>query len=346
MARRKHVLMIYVGGTLGMVASDHGYVPSADLERLLGERIPELRDPTMPTFELLESGPPIDSSNVTPRHWYDLTETILSGASDYDGFIVIHGTDTLAYTASALSFLLRGFSAPVILTGSQIPLSQLRNDAQNNLVNALQVIAMEQCREVTVCFGRCLFRGNRVRKIRAGDLDAFHSPNFPALAEIGTEIRFREGLALLQGPQNVPFKPPSYRPCDIAILQIHPGFRASLLGAVVEAGIQGLVLQCYGTGNVPDQDQDFLDQLRKASARGTVIVAVSQCLEGAISLGLYAASHELADCGVVSGFDMTPEAAFTKLHTLLTRGQAPDVVRDLLQQDLCGELTTDRRPLT
>ncbi|MEM7224776.1 MAG: type I asparaginase [Pseudomonadota bacterium] len=341
MSRRKHVLMIYVGGTLGMVASDHGYVPATNLAKLLTQRIPELGDPAMPTFELYEYSSPKDSSNAEPRHWYVLAETILSRAEEFDGFVVIHGTDTLAYMASALSFLLRGLSAPVVLTGSQIPLSELRNDAQNNLVNALQVIALDQCREVTVCFGRGLFRGNRVRKVKARELDAFNSPNFPPLAEIGTEIRFRDHLALTSGQETVQHNAPSYRSFSVAVLPVYPGFRSAWLEAAIETGVQGLVLECYGVGNAPDQDDDFLDALRKSHARGVVVVAVSQCLTGSVSLGLYAAGFQLAESGVISGFDMTPEAALTKLHYLFTQGHGPEVVRDLMQQDLCGELTVD-----
>lgn len=337
---RKTVSIIYTGGTLGMRPSEKGYAPARDLDRLIRDRLPELSADSMPAYELSEYEHPLESSNATPEHWYQLAGQIRDSAERFDGFVVIHGTDTLAYSASALSFLLGDFRKPVILTGSQIPLCEVRSDAQYNLISAVQAIATGTLEEVGVCFGRHILRGNRTTKVNATELDAFDSPNFPPLAEIGTEFRFDAVNALPPADGVLSGAPPDYKDCNIAVLRIFPGIPDAMIDAVVETGAAGLVLRCYGVGTAPTADAAFLAALRRASDAGMIIVAVSQSLQGSVSLRRYAAGSALADVGVVSGFDMTTEAAFTKLHVLFAHGLGRAKIADLMQQNLRGELTT------
>lgn len=336
---RKTVSIIYTGGTLGMRPSARGYVPAGDLGALLEERLPELGADSMPAYALTEYERPLESSNATPRHWYDLADRIRGADDRFDGFVVIHGTDTLAYTASALSFLLGERAKPVIVTGSQIPLCEVRSDAPGNLINAMQVIATGRIAEVAVGFGSTIRRGNRTTKVNATELEAFDSPNFPPLAEIGTHIRFGEVNALPADAGVFGRQTPAYRDCNIAVLPIFPGMPARLIDATVETGACGIVLSCYGVGTAPTADPAFLAALRRACDAGVIVVAVSQCLEGRVLLGRYAAGSALADMGAVSGFDMTTEAAFTKLHALFALGLDRDAVARHMQENLRGELT-------
>ena len=339
MTKGKGVCVIYTGGTLGMVPSAQGYVPATDLDRLLAAKMPELTAAGMPRCELVDYGPPIDSANVLPAFWFALAERVAELEADYDGVVIIHGTDTLAYTASALSFLLARVAKPVVLTGAQIPLAEIRNDAHANLLSAILIASLGRTSETGVVFGRRLLRANRTTKIRSTALDAFDSPGYPPLAELGTEIRFRE---VTEAPPAEPaswFDRPAYRPTNVAVLPVFPGLRADVVTAVVEAGLEGLVLECYGLGTAPDRDDDLMGAIREAVDGGVVTVAISQCLEGSVSLRTYAAGSALADCGVISGFDMTREAAFTKLHYLFARGLARDEVARRMQQNLRGELS-------
>ncbi len=301
--------------------------------------MPQLRAEGIPRYEVVETERPIDSANVTPAFWYDLAARIRALEAHYDGFVVIHGTDTLAYSASALSFLLAGMAKPVVLTGSQIPLVEIRSDAHANLESSLVVAARAVTTEVAVVFGRRLLRGNRTIKTDSTALDAFNSPNFPPLADLGTDICFRDGGEPLPGVPPSWAGPLAYRSSSLVVLPLFPGIGADMVKAALGAGARGLILECYGRGTAPDRNEPFIRALREAIDGGAVIVAVSQCLEGNVALATYAAGSALAECGVVSGFDLTREAAFTKMHTLFARGLAPPEVAHWMQRNLRGELT-------
>ncbi len=335
---KKRILIIYTGGTLGMRPTERGYAPAGDLESLIRERLAELHSGAMPDYVMAEYDDPLESSNAAPRHWFELADRIKERVEDFDGFVVIHGTDTLAYTASALSFLLVGIEKPVVVTGSQIPLCEVRTDAQGNLVSSLQAAAMDSLQEVAVCFGRHIYRGNRTTKVAAGELDAFDSPNYAPLAELGVDIKMARPAALPKVLEHLETSP-VYRPCDIAVLRIYPGMPARLIDAVAETGAKGLVLRCYGAGTAPTSDRAFLSAVRRVNEAGILLVAVSQCLQGSVTLGRYAAGSELGDAGAISGSDMTTEAAVAKLHVLFSMGLSVSEIASLTQCNLRGELT-------
>ncbi|MCA9002945.1 MAG: asparaginase, partial [Planctomycetes bacterium] len=260
--------------------------------------------------------------------------------ADYDGAVVIHGTDTMAYTAAALSFMLENLNKPVIITGSQVPLCELRSDAMDNLITSMILLERYAHRIAEVCiyFGGRFLRGNRAKKIDGEFFAAFDSPNLPNLGRVG--IDFELAWDLIRRPVEAP-APLHVQPigkASVAAFRLFPGLKAKTFLPMLD-GIQGLVLECYGAGNAPHRDQDFMDALRVAQRNGVVIVDVPQPIHGCANLSLYETGRALLDVGVVSGFDMTPEAALTKLLYLLSRESNPDEVRRLVQTDLRGEIT-------
>ena len=336
--RRKRVYVAYTGGTIGMTNAGEGYAPAPGfLEQHLRE-LPELRDVAMPEIVLHEYTPLLDSSNMTPREWLTIARDIFEHYGAFDGFVVLHGTDTMAYTASALPFLLQGLNKPVILTGSQIPLLELRNDARENLITALLLAANYAIPEVCLYFGDKLLRGCRTVKVNALGFDAFDSPNFPPLANVGVEIQLNRNLIRAQSEKNLS-APPNELNATVASLRLFPGISAEFLRNVLKPPLQGLVLEAYGTGNAPNNDRAFLDALAEAAQRGVVIVDCTQCLRGAVKLNAYATGAALLDVGVVSGADMTPIAALAKLNYLISIGNSIQETRELMQRDLCGEIS-------
>jgi L-asparaginase len=335
---RKRVFIAYTGGTIGMQRTKGGYKPApGSLQRQMAD-MPELRHPSMPTYTIHEYDPLLDSSNMTPREWMNIARDIAEHYDQYDGFVVLHGTDTMAYTASALPFMLSGLRKPVILTGSQIPLCEIRNDARENVITSLMLAANYAIPEVCLYFGGKLLRGCRATKVSADGFAAFASPNFAPLGEVGIAIdvnwdlvRKPRGTAKLSVQQLA-------RPV-VSAMRLFPGITPELVRNVLRPPLQGLVLEAYGVGNGPDQDRDFLDALTEATDRGVVIVDCTQCLEGTVHLGEYAAGAALARAGVISGFDMTAEAALAKLYYLFSRGFRPARVKKEMQRDLRGEIT-------
>ncbi|QCR36031.1 asparaginase [Nissabacter sp. SGAir0207] len=334
--KKKSIYVAYTGGTIGMQRSDQGYVPvSGHLQRLLAA-MPEFHRPEMPDFTIHEYAPLIDSSDMTPEDWQHIADDIRQRYDEYDGFVILHGTDTMAFTASALSFMLENLDKPVIVTGSQIPLEALRSDGQINLLNSLYLAANHPVKEVCLFFNNKLYRGNRTTKAHADGFDAFASPNLAPLLEAGIHIR-RLATPTLPAAA-APLKVHHITPQPIGVVTIYPGISGEVVSNFLRQPVKALILRSYGVGNAP-QKPALLDELRQASERGIVVVNLTQCMTGRVNMGGYATGNALAHAGVISGFDMTVEAALTKLHFLLSQPFSPEEIRTLMQQNLRGELT-------
>jgi L-asparaginase len=337
-AMKKHVYIAYTGGTIGMRKTPDGYAPAPGYLETQMEAMPELKDASIPDFTINEYHPLLDSSNMTPLGWLKIAEDIAAHYDIYDGFIVLHGTDTMAYTSSALAFMLQGLQKPVILTGSQIPLCEVRNDARENLITSLIIAAEYRIPEVCLFFGSKLLRGCRAVKVNADGFDAFESPNFPPLGTAGIDIEINRNL-LLSSSSNAVLTVRELSTPLVGALRLFPGISARVVQNLLQPPLQGLVLEAYGVGNGPDQDEQLIAALQQATAQGVVIVDCTQCLKGTVDLGDYATGSALAKAGVISGFDMTTEAALTKMFYLFSERNAPDEVKKAMQLNLRGELT-------
>lgn len=334
---RKHIGLIYTGGTVGMTMTAQGYAPMKDFAGTLS-RLLASADDALPRYTLHEYAKPIDSTNATPQDWQNIGRDIAARYNDHDGFVVLHGTDTMAYTAAALSFMLQGLRKPVIVTGSQIPLGAPRSDAPQNLITALQLAALDAVNEVAIYFSQRLLRGNRATKVSTERMDAFDSPNYPWLAEVGINPRFNTA-ALLPRAGKERFELPEYRQSVVLPVRFVPGMPISAVQAMLDLKPQALVLQCYGAGNAPDRDPALLDMLARASKQGVVIAACSQSLHGQVAIGTYAAGAGMTAAGVVGAHDMTFEAVFAKLHHLIALGLPAEGVRKEFLRNLSGELS-------
>ena len=341
------VLIIYTGGTIGMAQNPktgaHEPIDFANLAM----HVPELEQVKV-HCETVQFDPPIDSANIVPEHWARIAHTIVDNYVDYDGFVVLHGTDTMAYTASALSFMLQNLQKPVILTGSQLPIGVLRTDGKENLITAIEMasahdkIGQPMVPEVCVYFQTKLLRGNRSKKLSAEEFNAFHSPNYPALADIGVHISYaHHHIHYCIRSQHLT---PIFNFCtDVVMLKLFPGISQHIVHAMLSIpGLRGVVLETFGTGNAMTFAW-FLDELREAVARGVVIVNVTQCIGGTVEMGIYDTGNRLLQAGVIGSGDMTTEATVTKLMFLLGQGLSPEEVKRHMLLSIAGELTEKQR---
>lgn len=335
---KKRIYVAYTGGTIGMKASEQGYVP---VKGHLSEAInntPDFHRSEMPEFTINEYHPLIDSSNMAPQDWQRIADDIKANYDDFDGFVVLHGTDTMAYTSSALSFMFEGLSKPIIVTGSQIPFSQLRSDGQVNLLNSLFIAANYPINEVGLFFNNRLFRGNRCIKAYADGFNAFDSPNMPPLLEAGINIKLVAGKLASDEPKQSALTLSHITPQPIGVVHLYPGISHELIANVIKQPVKALILRSYGVGNAP-QDEQLLKLLKFAHEREIIVVNCSQCIKGTVNMDGYATGNALSQCGVVSGADMTLEATLTKLHFLLSQNYSFKDTCRMMTQSLRGELS-------
>ncbi|GLX81888.1 asparaginase [Thalassotalea eurytherma] len=334
--QKKKIYVAYTGGTIGMKPSAQGYVPVVGHLTQAINATPDFFREEMPEFTIHEYQPLIDSSNMSPNDWQFIAQDIKKHYHDYDGFVVLHGTDTMAYTASALSFMFENLGKPIIVTGSQIPLSQLRSDGQVNLLNSLYIAANFPIHEVGLFFNNKLFRGNRSIKAYADGFDAFNSPNMEPLLEAGINIKLINGKVKEINDDDILLH--TITPQPIGVVHLYPGISTDLIKNVILQPVKALIIRSYGVGNAP-QDKELLACLKAADKQGLIIVNCSQCIKGKVNMQGYATGNALSECGVISGKDMTLEAALTKLHFLLSQKLTSETIKAKLLDSLRGELT-------
>lgn len=338
------ILIIYTGGTIGMKEDPmDGTLKPFDFSQIM-EEVPELNkyDVRIDSYTFV---PLIDSSDVEPSLWISLAEIIRDRYEDYDGFVILHGTDTMAYSASALSFMLEGLTKPVVFTGSQLPIGVPRTDGKENLISAVEIAAAKDYEgharvpEVCIYFDSRLLRGNRSTKYSAEAFNAFASPNCPPLAEAGIQIRYNTDIIRKPVYWDAQLRVQTRLDTRVSILKVHPGMTPQVMRSVVSDPLtRACIIETYGSGNALSKEW-FLDIVREASGSGKILLNVTQCKSGTVNMDLYATGATLKHAGVLSGSDITTEAALGKLFSLMGRSDNNSWVKTMLEKNLCGEIT-------
>lgn len=342
MAKTPHILLIYSGGTIGMVKDyQTGALRVIDFDKLI-KHVPEI-DQLNCTIENISFEKPIDSSNMKPKNWVMIAEMIADNYERFDGFVVLHGSDTMSYTASAISFMLENLKKPVVFTGSQLPVGHLRTDAKENLITSIEIASMQNegvpvLMEVSLYFEYKLYRANRTTKVNAEHFNAFSSPNFPPLAESGVHLKFNRQLML--SPEHG--KALSVRKKlerNIVILKIFPGITEQAIRSILNIeGLKGVLLESFGSGNAPT-DEWFINLLKETIEKGIPVVNITQCAGGSVIMGQYATSTELEKIGLINGKDLTTESGLTKLMVLLGDKIPKKDFKTVFETPLKGEMS-------
>ena len=340
MQSKPNILMVYTGGTIGMEKDlSTGALKAFDFNKLL-QNIPELKQLDC-NIDTISFEKPIDSSNMNPDKWVQIVSIVEENYNQFDGFVVLHGSDTMSYSASAVSFMLENLAKPVIFTGSQLPIGDLRTDAKENLITAIQIASLQNngtpsIQEVCLYFEYKLYRGNRTTKINAEHFNAFTSPNYPALAESGVHLNVNSSALLATNNKKLVVH--KQLEDKVVILKIFPGISPSVLESITAIpNLKGLVLETYGSGNAPSEDW-FISVLKKAINNGLYVVNVTQCSGGSVSMGQYETSTQLKNIGIISGKDITTEAAISKLMYLLGQNISPINFKAIFETSLRGEM--------
>ena len=339
------ILIIYTGGTIGMIENpETGALENFDMEQFR-HHVPELKRFNL-NIDAITFEAPIDSSDMEPHYWVKIAQMISDNYERYDGFVVLHGTDTMAYTASALSFMFENLGKPVIVTGSQLPIGKLRTDGKENLLTSIEIAAARNAQgepmvpEVCIFFQSALMRGNRTTKINAEGFNAFRSYNIPPLAKAGIHIKYETNLIRRPDPSK-PFKVHYSLDNSVVFLTLFPGIREEIVDLVSQVdGLKAVILKTYGAGNAPQRPW-LVSRLKSMAEKGMIVVNITQCSKGRVEMGLYETSLQLIEAGVLNGYDATPESMIAKLMHLLGSGLTRAEIVAQMNQSLRGEITTD-----
>ncbi len=342
MTKIPHILVIYTGGTIGMIRDfQTNALRAFDFDHIY-KSIPELNHLHC-TIESVSFEKPMDSSDMNPTHWNKIASIVQQYYHKVDGFVVLHGSDTMSYTASAISFMLKNLSKPVVFTGSQLPIGDLRTDAKENMITAIEIAATQKnnkplVREVCIYFEHKLFRANRTTKVSAEQFEAFHSPNYPQLAESGVNLHFNIPY-MLAYPHETDLIVRKIKPHKIILLKLFPGITPEVISHMLATpGLEGVILETFGSGNAPT-DRWFIQALETVLNKGVPVVDITQCVGGSVILGKYETSVKLLKIGLINGYDMTTEAALTKMLYLLSSKELNGSFKKLFETSLRGEIT-------